>query len=171
MRVGFLINCEQLVRWVGAWLTTTATQPHMLLLLNATVQLLNEVLWELSPRYLLIPTSAMASSGEFLYVNPLRVCCTLAAAERSSRTSTRSHCVLNCCIDILSGFHFSNCSSCNLSRPSFPSTSRPRVYPALVVPPVHKTMPRLRPRMHCRRGGTNGRAISRSSPSTSDSSS
>ena len=171
MWVVSVINGEQMVRWVGAWLTTTATHPRMLLNLNDIVRLFNANLWELSPRNQLISTSAMVSSGNFLFVHPLRVCCTPAAAKRSSCTSTGSCCVLNCCMEILPGLHISNCASCNLPRTSVSDSGRQQAYPTLTVPSDHQTMPRLRPRMRCRRGGAIGCAINRSSPSNSDSSS
>ena len=164
MRVDLEINGVQGGTWVGAWLTTTATHPRKHMNLNATVRHLNADPGELFPRYQIIFTFAMEDSGNCLYVQPFSACCSPAAAERSSRTSTGSRCVLNCCIDILPGFHFSNSASCNLQRSSSFDSCQQQVH-------IAQSMPRLRPRMRCRRAGAIGRAINRSSPSNSDSSS
>ena len=150
MRVMAAFNAEQRVRWVGVWLTTTATHPRMLWPLNVSVQQFNAHSWELSPRNQRISTLGMANSGNFMLVHPLSVCSIPAVAERSSRTSTGSRCVLNCCMEILPGLHFSNCASCTLPRLSVIDFGRPQAVSALTVLSDHQTMPRLHLRMRCK---------------------
>ena len=88
MWVGNEAYCTMAIWWIGAWLITIAIQPRMMPVLNSPAHVFNVALMQLVPCRLPAISSVMAPYSELICAPPLRTCCSLAAAEHRSRTST-----------------------------------------------------------------------------------
>lgn len=173
------------VDWVGAWLISTASRPHTILVFNSPELNFNAALMQpvppLWPVYFLI----MAPSTRLIYIPPWRSSPSFAAIENHSRTILGIRWAPVRSVNFRLELQASHCHTCKFAR--YFSFALPFAHlgaeakPVLILfylhslighpdLPVLLVMPKLRQRMSCRTGNSRRQTSCQASSSTTDSS-